>query len=720
MDRPVPLVGKESLADADTYGMSKAPGLPEDDARHFSCALTAVAIARLKSECGEDSVRRLLEQASSKRPCAYLTDIGNWISYDEMIAIWRAAAEITGDSEFARHAGEDAVRRLGSSSTSIVLRGLGSPEELLRQIRVASGRFSSVAEVRANEVRPGFADIQAVAAPGFPRHRLHCEWTRGMLCQATVLFGFPPATVEHPSCQADGATECRYLLSWDPEATLAEDPPDRTLSLERQLQAMSETLDSVFATAADLIASGDLDDTLANITERAAQQVRAPGYLLAVRPSPGSRVHRHHKGLSEERSQEVAERVLAPESDPLPESWLTAPVRSQRNHYGWLVAIYEPGATFFPQERQLLEVYARYAATVLDSSSALTEARQRQQEAQRRYEESHALLDLARRLATAESSEAVARRLAEAVPSMIDCDRVTVFIWDEAEREFVRRAVGGDNPGAYELAPRKLRPEQVPRLAALLEQPNPEPLFASLDSSGPDQRDLLRRSGAEAVVTVPIATEERLLGCLVVSVEARPERLRSSPELRDRLSGVAAHAVTALENGRLVDRITHQARHDHLTNLLNRMGFKEALAAASRRALDDDDHLGLFFLDLDSFKAVNDEFGHEVGDELLGAIADRLTNRLRSSDQAARLGGDEFAVLVERIGDDEPLEAIEERLRATFWEPFRIGDSTIRIEASIGCAVWPLDVKEPEELLRRADAAMYEMKRRRPNLPSAR
>jgi len=139
---------------------------------------------------------------------------------------------------------------------------------------------------------------------------------------------------------------------------------ERAPSLERQLQAESETLNSVFANATDLIDSGDLDVTLARITERAALQVGAPAYLLAVRPDSDSRIHRHQRGIDEDEAREVAERVMDPDRGPLPGNWLTVPVRSQRNQYGWLVAIYEPGAQFFSQERELLEVYARYAATV--------------------------------------------------------------------------------------------------------------------------------------------------------------------------------------------------------------------------------------------------------------------------------------------------------------------------------------------------------------------
>jgi diguanylate cyclase (GGDEF)-like protein len=681
------------------------------EGKHFSCALTAVLIGRVRRAAGEEGVQRLLREADSPRTLEYLEDIGNWVSYDEVIALWKAGGEITADPDFARHAGEDTVRQLGSSSTSTVLRGLGSPEELLRQLAVATNRFSAVAALETVELRPGYAEVHATARPGFRRDRLHCEWTAGILTQVSVLFGLPPATVEHEECQAQGDPACRYLVRWSADLAHEGDPDEQLSSLQKQIDAMSERLENVFATAADLIASGDLDETLARITDRAALQVRAPRYLLAVRPRPDSELHVHQKGFDEAAARGLAERILGENEADHPDNWLVASVSSHRNDYGTLVALYEPGAKFFPQERQLLEVYARYAATALDSAAALAEAQSGWREAERRYEESHALLDLARQLATAASSEAVAVRLVEAVPAVVDCDRVSVFLWDEDNGEFQRLAVKAEDGGDPGAGPQSLPPEQVPRLARLLEEPKPEPLFIDLGQSA--AAHLLRRIGAVACVAVPIATDEHLLGCLIVSVMERPERLQPSQELRDRLSGVAAHAVTALENGRLVDHITHQARHDPLTGLANRMGFSEQLALASSRAQASGAPLALFYVDLDGFKSINDEFGHEAGDGLLRAVAQRLSERVRGSDLAARLGGDEFAVLVEGVDEEDQIAAITARLEHAFDEPFSVGGQKFGLRASIGRAVWPTEVKEQGELLRHADDAMYEVKRAR-------
>ena len=199
----------------------------------------------------------------------------------------------------------------------------------------------------------------------------------------------------------------------------------------------------------------------------------------------------------------------------------------------------------------------------------------------------------------------------------------------------------------------------------------------------------------------------------MVTVRERPERLANTPEVRDRLSGVAAHAVIALENGRLVDHITYQARHDQLTGLANRLAFGERMRAATGRAAEQRKPFALFYVDLDRFKPVNDEFGHEVGDEVLRAVAQRLHNCARPDDTVARLGGDEFAVIVEAIDDESQLGPIAERLRTAFDSPFVIDGHRLRVQASIGRAVWPVDAQDVEGLLREADTAMYRVKHAR-------
>ena len=663
-------------------------------------------LARVRRVAGEEGVARLLADAGSARTVEYLQDVGNWVGFEETIALWEAGELITHDPSFARHVGEDGVKVLGGTATATVLRSLGSPEEHIRQLNVSAQRWSNAAELETTEVRPGYAEVRAVAAPGIVRHRQHCEWTHGMMSLATVLFGLPPAEVDHSSCQAIGAPYCCYILTWDPDDA-AGDESEQVAMLRSQLDSLAERLEGVFATAADLIQTGDLDETLTRIADRAAQQVRAPKYLLAVRPALDGEVVCHQKGLDDEEAEAVAHRVFG--DAELPPHWCAATVQSRHREYGRLVAMYNEGAEFFPQERELLELYARYAATALDSATALVEAEENRDEAQRRHEEARALLDLARTLASAGSTDQIASRLADAIPSVIDCDRVAVSLWDEEAGELVRRAAYSNS--GEEMATERFKPKDIPQLAAWLEHPDPEPYWLDLATSpikGP-----LSEVSAVASVAVPIATSQRFLGTVTVSVREDASRLAPSPELVDRLSGVVAHAVIALENGRLVDHITHQAHHDQLTGLANRLAFGERISEVRRRSSDASKPFALFYIDLDRFKPVNDEFGHEVGDHLLRAVAERLCNCARGGDTVARLGGDEFAVIVQAIDDESQLGAIAGRLETAFQAPFVIDGHELAVQASIGRAVWPVDAPDVEGLLREADATMYKVKRAR-------
>jgi diguanylate cyclase (GGDEF)-like protein len=187
-----------------------------------------------------------------------------------------------------------------------------------------------------------------------------------------------------------------------------------------------------------------------------------------------------------------------------------------------------------------------------------------------------------------------------------------------------------------------------------------------------------------------------------------------TPDLLDRLSGVAAQATSALQNGRLVDQITHQALHDQLTGLANRLQFTDTLRAAIVRARKAREPLQLFYIDLDAFKPVNDEFGHEVGDQLLVAVGERLKACTRAGDTVARLGGDEFAVLIDAQGGPRPdSDEVLDRFIAALEAPFAVAGLDLRIGASVGAATFPVDGGDAESLLRHADTAMFEAKRAR-------
>lgn len=667
---------------------------------HIACSLTSTLLQRVSAVGGEGAVESVLAAATSPHSAEYLQNVANWVSYDEAVALFGAAAEITGDSGIARSAGEQTVRQHAGTAVATLLRSLGSPEKILEQVTTAVTKFSVVTEMETLELEPGRAVVRARSRSSFKRDPYLCDWTQGLLSQPTVLFGLAPATVVETECQARGGACCRYEVCWDAEqAAEAADPEKQITALEAQLAAMAERVNSVLATAADLIADDDLDITLARITERAATAVRAPRYLLAVRPTADGRLHCHHRGLSDDEAEALIGRLEQPE--PPPSRWLVAEVRSALRDYGRLVAIHDADQAFFPQEAELLAVYARYAATVLDRATALADA-------QRRRDQAQALLSLARALAEAGGSDEVSQRIAAALPAVVDCDRAGLFLWDESAGEL--RAAQGSDEALLEV---RVRPEDTPYLEHMLSDEDPTAVYFDQTMDDAFLLDLLRSVGDQATLVVPISLRGRLLGVLSLAVAERPERVRPRPELLDLLSGVAAQAATALENGRLIDSITHQALHDPLTNLPNRQLFGRRVDEAVSDAETQDHAVALLYVDVDNFKAVNDAYGHAVGDTLLRLVAGRLSLTLRTGDTVARLGGDEFAMVLAAVAAPSEIDAVARRVREVFNRPFVIEGESLTVSASVGRAVWPADATEVESLLRSADAAMYDVKRDR-------
>jgi diguanylate cyclase (GGDEF)-like protein len=663
----------------------------------IACSMTSVLLKHVRSTLGDDAVWELIERSGVSYTPTFLSDIGNWIWHDEAVALFQAAAELTGDSRVGLRVGELMVRQHAGTPVATLFRSLGSPEAVFEQLALAVTKFSTVTECIPVEVGPGRAVVISRARDGFDRNEHMCDLSRGTMSQPPVLFGLPAAAVEETQCQARGDEHCLYSITWDAVgAADAADPQKLVTALEAQLTAMRDRLDSMYATAKDLIAIDDLDAALARITERAATAVRAPRYLLAVRPRPDEPMCFHHRGFSDDQAREAAESLLADGShDP---SWLVADVASATRSYGRLMAASPTGA-FFPHERDLLWVYASYAATVLDTATALDDAR-------RQDERSRALLELSQAIVAANTGDEVAQRLADAVPAVVDCDRVGVFLWSDAEEALCCHAITGVS-GDHRAAVRALRihASDSPYLETLLRDADPAPLFFDPDEPDHYLADLMRRFGSQRLIVVPIVAHGRLYGILTVSAADRPERLAPNNDLRDRLAGVVAQAATSLDNARLMETMAHQARHDNLTGLLGHRAFHESL----EEILQGGAPIGGFTLasvDIDDFKRINDNFGHPIGDEALRLVAEALRSSVRDQDVVFRVGGEEFAVLLPGLAARDAVP-LADRLRAAVSAiPFRVP-----LRVSIGLAAWPADAADRDGLLARADAALYSAKR---------
>jgi len=237
-----------------------------------------------------------------------------------------------------------------------------------------------------------------------------------------------------------------------------------------------------------------------------------------------------------------------------------------------------------------------------------------------------------------------------------------------------------------------------------------------LAAAGVDAGDPSALGGA---VFVPVA----LGGEVVALLEFRTERATPIDErLLQTLEGVAAQVARLAERARAASQINRLGLFDSLTGLPNRGGFHDALQRAVVAARRHRHSAAVLFVDLDRFKRVNDTFGHNVGDELLRAVADRLSRAVRRGDMLARtakeagvlsrVGGDEFTLLLPNVAGGHQAARVAERLLDALALPFTFGGHELFVGASIGIAVFPEDGAETELLIRNADSAMYQAKQR--------
>lgn len=243
-----------------------------------------------------------------------------------------------------------------------------------------------------------------------------------------------------------------------------------------------------------------------------------------------------------------------------------------------------------------------------------------------------------------------------------------------------------------------------------------------LPTAGALDAYVARRGLRNAVMSV-LRTRDSVQGLLLVGSRLGEVTTFTDSDLT-MLATFARHVATSLERGRLQsdlrhvthlqEKLRHQAMHDALTGLPNRTLFLDRSENALRLADRTGVWPAVFYLDLDGFKPVNDTYGHEAGDVVLQAFAERLRECLRSADTAARLGGDEFAVLVNGPIDKDGVARVVERIRAQMARPIDLGGGRrATVGASIGVAIADAGVTEVEALVRRADIAMYRAKRAR-------
>ena len=850
-----------------------------DDVEHAGASLPGVSgsvvqalVSLVRSEAGDAGVAQALALAAEDRSFAVLGDADRWTRMDDAVALFTAAALVTGDPAVALHVGEELLWTGDGARLAERLQSLGTCEDAFRHVGALVQHFEGATDAVALEVEPGRALVEVVPAEPGGRHAHLCELTRGLVGELPSLFDSRSTSVTEHECAARGGNACRYEVRWPvAEEATASDPSGRTTDepdadpwtdytvehpspawtapvgpdplygasnrngsangngahapdrhemgadrdrehrpevptppatpggpvhsvdtvdgvdvLAEQLAAARAALVEAIAEAAHWEAKAaseqegreeevlrgraryaaeaaqareevaqleqliagiagtaldfvdlDLDALLTELASRADQVVPADRFLLMVRVAPGLPIELHHRGLADDEARALASQLWNSGTDD-DAGRQVVDIASPRRRYGRLAVFGEPGDVRPPADDRILRLFAHYAANVLDVFTVLTEARRSDSTAR-------TILLFSERLSGLTNLAQALQILADTVPEVTGCGQSTVYLWDKENSRLVLGAfTAGMTPPDADLGP--IAPQWATRPAAnhiravQSGQPAPQPpegpdgqapLSVEVDNpliqrliSGrevmvldastvgdPLLRTLMEESGIPASVVAPLFASGEFLGVIAAnfSKDAAPTTIHD-PDLHERLCGLADQAATAIQNLELLEKVSHMAWHDALTGLPNRRLFEDRVEQELVRSRRVGEPVCMFFVDLDNFKTVNDTYGHATGDVLIQQVAQRLLETVRSQDTVARVGGDEFAILLPGLVDQHSINQLAERTLDAMHTPFEIFGEEVSTSASVGIAIAPEHGDTYDDLLNRADEAMYRAK----------
>ncbi len=340
--------------------------------------------------------------------------------------------------------------------------------------------------------------------------------------------------------------------------------------------------------------------------------------------------------------------------------------------------------------------------TLLDATDryrALRELRRSHALADRTTRRLQLVIDASIAFATAASDDRLADILARVTAEAYEAEESAVLLLDD---DGMLRVAAGTNPfeGLVDMA-------GAARYARDLRDVITVSSFAQADALSPSLGRAMRASGVEAILAAPLDHEGESFGVTAAFFRHPRAFDREAAPLAEALAGQAAQTLVTL---RLQARLAHAAMHDETTGLPNRRLLEERM----REQIVGERHgRAVLFLDLDGFKAVNDEYGHPVGDEVLREVGRRLQATVREGDIVARYGGDEFVVVC-GIAETGDAAEIAERLRAAVRAPYAFLPEGVVVGASVGIALAPFGdpARALDGLIRAADQAMYAAKSR--------
>ncbi|MGY1690165.1 EAL domain-containing protein [Geodermatophilus sp. SYSU D01105] len=675
-----------------------------------STVTTRLLLSVVAAQGGECAVERVLDRAGLADQRALLQSLGGRVSYPAKLRLFDAAAEELGDPRIGLALGNAAIADPAVMALRRVLTTFGTPAGLLRQVSRVSTRLDTSAVFRCESAVNGTAQLTWRVLPPHHPGRVDCDYNIGMLREAPVLFGLPPAVVEHWTCQVDGAPQCEYTVTWQEQHassrwrgrgrsrwTLRGTGHAPAADAEERLHDLQEA-------ATDLLSGDSLEDTLDRVAERVDRAVHAPGYVLDVR-LPHRKRHVRSRGLGSsvlaalgDQRLEAGCRVIGGTSV------LAVPVTSATREYGVLAVVAWPGQEPFPGDVELLTAYARYAAAAIELTASLAEAREQEETAR-------LLLTVARSLTGRREAQQIAQTIADAVPTLCGADRAAVALWDpEVQAVWIAGLSGWPPDLADRAAGFVTSTDDSPELCELIAVGAPMLVDRS---SSPWADEVLRDFDVTAMGGVPINVDDRLVGIVLAYWAHSTPPTTLGEGITERMWGLAGLAGVALDNTHLLDEIRHRAAHDPLTGLPNRAHLDARLQAAVSQAVPPAGPVALLYCDVSRLKRVNDSLGHSAGDEVLQEVARRLRSVTREQDTVARSSGDEFVVLLPDTAEAGAQE-VADRIHRSLSAPLDVDGQEVFVGLAIGIAVTGAASStsddaartEAQDLVQRAEEAM--------------
>jgi diguanylate cyclase (GGDEF)-like protein len=223
------------------------------------------------------------------------------------------------------------------------------------------------------------------------------------------------------------------------------------------------------------------------------------------------------------------------------------------------------------------------------------------------------------------------------------------------------------------------------------------------------EKELLERQGIKSLLVLQVYAEKKLVGFIgfdnVLTTSAWCE---ADIDLLQIMAEIIGVAIARKQTDAL---IRHMAYHDALTNLPNRILFQDRLQRALILTKRAGNLVAAMILDLDCFKTINDSLGHRAGDLMLKIVAERLTQCVREGDTIARTGGDEFAIILPDLFHAKDAALVAQKIIGTLCQPLHLDGHIIAATASVGISIYPSDTDNTEELVMKADIAMYQAKK---------